>query len=288
MNLIVLIGLFLSFLTVLLNKPRPGCLGVFYIDWIERVQATRIWLKDAVSKNDPQLWSKLTGYLSFLFNPATNPRTILATMMRDGYIRQDPNDKEYQLGLKLVRLGEAAREQIDIRQEALPELQDLASRLDMLVNLVVPGDDEAIYIEQVYSRPRGPISMFTQIGARAPLHCTAVGKCILASMPEEIIDRLSEEGKLVAYTQNTITNSLRLREELDSVRRIGYAVDDEELQLGVRCVASPVCDALGNVIAAVSISSTTSSITPERFPELGALVSETAQRISMKIGCSTD
>ncbi|HOG46281.1 MAG TPA: IclR family transcriptional regulator [Anaerolineae bacterium] len=208
---------------------------------------------------------------------------LLATLLAHGYVRQDGERKAYRLGLHLLHIGEAARAQCDLRDEAMGCLEALARRSSELANLAIPSGNRAIYIAQAQAQRGHAIGMFTQLGAWVPLHCTAVGKAIIAHRPEAEVEHLIQEG-LPAHTANTITNPLRLRGELAEVRRRGYAIDDEERELGVRCIAGPVWDADGRLVAAISISGPSGRVTPERFAELGSLVSQAAQQLSERIG----
>ncbi len=210
---------------------------------------------------------------------------ILATMIRRGYVRQDRQSKVYRLGLHLLHVGEAAKAQYDLRDEAMGTLEALAHRTGEVANLVIPSGNRVIYIAQAQAPAQRAFGMFTQLGAWAPLHCTAVGKAMIAYWPEEELERVIEEG-MPAYTVNTITNPLRMRSELAEIRQRGYAIDDEERELGVRCIASPVWNADDQLVAAISISGPSGRITPERFAELGGIVRWAAAQLSERLGFS--
>jgi IclR family acetate operon transcriptional repressor len=126
--------------------------------------------------------------------------------------------------------------------------------------------------------------MFTQIGARVPLHCSGVGKAMLAYMPDARVQQLLGDKALPAFTVNTITNLLRMRQELARVRECGYAVDDEEREEGVRCVSAPIFQADGSVRAACSISGPSGRFPHSRLNELGLLVREAGLQISANLG----
>jgi DNA-binding IclR family transcriptional regulator len=208
---------------------------------------------------------------------------LLATLIAHSYVYQDQNDKTYSLGPALIRLGEAARSQIDIIAIARDQLNELAERVGELVNLVVLEGDQAMYVYQSQGRPDSVVRMFTRIGALVPLHCTGVGKAMLAHLPEDKREQVFEKG-FKAYTKNTITNELKLLSELEIIRERGYATDLEEREVGVHCVATPILDSTGQAIAAVSVSGPAGRVTADRLPELGALVRETAGWVSMKLG----
>jgi IclR family acetate operon transcriptional repressor len=215
-------------------------------------------------------------------HPSTVHR-ILQTMAEYNYVRQDSR-KVYHLGLAPLRLGAAVEEQLDIRKLAMDDLRALARQTGEMANLVLPSGNRVVYVAQVNPQTTRGIRMFTRIGAQVPLHCTAVGKCVLADFTEEEMDRFLQESTLSAHTEQTITDPGVLRRELDEVRSQGYAIDDREYDLGVRCVSSPIRDRTGAVAAAIGVSGSSGRITPDRFMDLGALVSDSAERVSRRLG----
>lgn len=214
---------------------------------------------------------------------ASTAHRLLATLIGLGYVREDARTKLYRLGLRLLRVGEAARAQLDLAEEAGTELTSLAERTQELSSLGVLGDDEVFIVSQYNSRHTSG-AMFTPAGATVPLHCTALGKCLLAYLPDTTIDRLMKEGRLTALTANTITNPLQLREELERVRRQGYSVDDEEREHGVRCIGAPLRDVTCHVVGAISISAPAGRAPADRLHELGLIVAESAGRVSKCLG----
>jgi IclR family acetate operon transcriptional repressor len=171
----------------------------------------------------------------------------------------------------------------------MQDLVALAREVQELANLVIPVGHEVTYIAQSNGRKgQGGIQMFTQLGARVPMYCTAVGKSILAHMPEEELNRILEEESLIAHTPYTITNVFQLREDLKTVRRTGYAIDNEEREIGVRCVACPVWDSTDRVIAAIGISGPSGRVTSELCEEYAPTVLATAQYISRQLGYKGD
>lgn len=215
---------------------------------------------------------------------APTTHRLLATLVARGYARQDRRRKVYRLGLNSLHIGEATRFQLDVRDESMDLLKELARRSGEMVNLVVPSANRAVYVEQVKAGDQNSMQMFTQLGAWVPLHCTAVGKAIMSRLSESEVERYLEQEGLPAYTANTITNPLRFHQELERVRECGYALDDEERELGVRCVASPIMDGRGAVIAAVSVSGPSGRVGVDRWPALGGLVRESAFNISRRMG----
>ena len=211
---------------------------------------------------------------------------LLTSMSYLEFIRQDPLSKQYLLGFKLVELGNSLLSQIDFRSEAKPLLMELAERVKETVHMVILDEQEVLYIDKV--EPIGNstgLRMASMLGSRIPAHCSAVGKVLLAFLPEERFEKIVAAKPLARKTTNTITDPVKLKTHLDQVRRNGYAFDNEENEIGIRCVAAPICDQRGEVIAAISISAPAIRIHSQLLVDsLKDQVVETALMISRKIG----
>ena len=215
---------------------------------------------------------------------------LLSTLAFLDYVRQDPETKKYNLGFKLVELGNRLLSQIDFRTEARPFLVDLAERTKETVHLVILDQKEVLYIDKVEASdyPTG-LRMVSMLGARIPAHCSAVGKVLLAALPEKKVERLARNTGIPKRTENTITDLEKLKAHLQIVKKNGYAFDNEENEIGVRCVAGPIRDQRGEVIAAISISVPASRVQPRILKTaLKDRVIETALNISRKIGYQGD
>ncbi len=211
---------------------------------------------------------------------------LLSSLSYFGYVRQDPKTRNYFLGLKLVELGNLLLSQLDLRKEAEPFLRDLAERTKETVHMVFLDRDEIVYIEKVElnHNPSG-LKMASRIGLRNPAHSCAVGKVLLSYLPEEELDRIIKEKGLPKRTENTITDPQVLKEHLKMIKVQGYAVDDEENERGIRCVAAPVLNEIGKPVAAISISGPAFRITKKMIQEtLRKEVMETALKISKRLG----
>ncbi len=211
---------------------------------------------------------------------------LLSSLSYFGYVRQDPKTRNYFLGLKLVELGNLLLSQLDLRKEAEPFLRDLAERTKETVHMVFLDRDEIVYIEKVElnHNPSG-LKMASRIGLRNPAHSCAVGKVLLSYLPEEELDRIIKEKGLPKRTENTITDPQVLKAHLKTIRAQGYAVDDEENERGIRCVAAPVLNETGKPVAAISISGPAFRITKKVIQEtLRKEVMETALKISKRLG----
>jgi DNA-binding IclR family transcriptional regulator len=207
---------------------------------------------------------------------------LLATLISRGYVKQDPETGKYALGLRAFLLGEAYRQQMDLRRVVHPALQRLAQTTGETANLVVMDREEAVYLDKAES-PQS-VRFFSRIGHRAPLYCTAVGKVLLAWLPpgeqEETLGRLT----LAPLTRNTITEAEALRQELQRVAAQGYALDREECEEGASCVAVPLRDHSGLVVAALGISAPTVRLTEAKREQLILLLQEEGRGLSQELG----
>ena len=218
--------------------------------------------------------------------PKGTTHRLLTSLAYFDYVRQGSMTKNYHLGFKLVELGDRLLNQIDLRTEAHPYLIELAERTKETVHMVILDRNEALYVDKVdTSEPAGGLRMVSVIGARIPTHCSAVGKVMLAFLPEERLVSIVQDKGLPRRTENTITDIEELKEHLQHIREQGYALDDEENEKGVKCVAAPIRDQNGNVAAAISISVPGIRIrTDTLLTTLKDQVIETAMKISKKLG----
>jgi DNA-binding IclR family transcriptional regulator len=191
---------------------------------------------------------------------------LLSTLLRRGYVRQNRETARYYLGAKLALIAEGVPRYTDLRQVAHPILQQLTDAANETSNLVVLEDTAAVYIDQVQCKQ--VVRLFTSIGNRVPLHCTGAGKVLLAFQPQPQRDATIDRLDFHTYTPKTIVSRSGLIAALEAIRRSGYALDEEEYDANVRCVAVPVADSAGNVIAAISISAPSMRLDRSRSIEL--------------------
>ncbi|MDN4523043.1 IclR family transcriptional regulator [Fictibacillus fluitans] len=211
---------------------------------------------------------------------------ILSTLVLYGYIEQDKETGRYKLGYKFLEVSSKLLESIDLRSEAKPFLQELEDETNEVVHLVVFDQGEVVYIEKLDGSET--LRMHSKVGKRAPMHCTSVGKAILASLPaSEVIDILDRKG-MPRHTDKTITNKDQFLEELNHVRQKGYALDLEENETGITCIAVPIYDHLGTVAGAVSISGPTLRMTDERLEQLKPRMQQIGKQISARLGYTNE
>lgn len=202
---------------------------------------------------------------------------LLTTLLRRGYVRQNPETSRYYTGAKLATLAEGRSRFNELRHRARPILRTLTDQTRETSNLVVLDDVMAVYIETVPS-PH-VVRMFTTIGNRVPLHATGAGKALLSWLPGDRRDTLIDRSELRAHTARTITERPSLRRALEEIRERGYAVDDEEYDEGVRCVAVAV-GPVGSPLAAISVSAPASRMTRQRCGELAPLLRRAANELA--------
>ncbi len=215
--------------------------------------------------------------------PPSTVLRFLNTLLTAGYVNQDPETLKYSLSIKLCRIGELVRSQISIRDIANPFIVHLSEKCRESSCLAIEEDMVVVYIDAV----EGPDSMLKtlqRIGKVAPMHCTGVGKLMLLNYDNIKIGKLIENKGLPALTQNTITTKEKLLNELRIIKEQGYALDNEECEIGARCIAAPVRDFTGKIIACVSISGPTSRLSMERINEIKDYVLDAAAGISKKMG----
>jgi len=208
---------------------------------------------------------------------------LLATLEAGGLVERDPQTRRYRLGVELIALAGLVVRHADLRVAARPALEALADRCRETVNLAIYHDDMAMNIEQFVPAER-QIRDIGWVGRRTPLHATSVGKVLLAYLPAEEAQAVVNALPLPALTSHTITNRQALYAELERVRRQGYALGLEELEVGLNSVAAPVRDHSSTVIAAVSVSGPAYRVTRASLPELASRVIETANSISRALG----
>ena len=220
---------------------------------------------------------------SHLGIPRNGAFRLLTSLRSCGYVEQDAETRKYWLGLKLFQLGNAVFGGQDIRRLAFPVLEKLRNRFQETVNLALLDGEQVLYVERIES-PRS-LRTATAIGTRAPLYCTSLGKAILAHLPPQQVETILSSGPLAARTGNTITDPQKLLAELELIRRRGYALDEEENMIGVRCVSAPIFDSLGTVLAAVSVSGPAQRIAEHIAQgEIASHVMNAARQISERLG----
>lgn len=220
---------------------------------------------------------KLTGY------PRSTTHRLLASMREVGLLDQDRERERYRLGIKLFTYGNIVLANMDLHREARPFAEALGRMTGHSVHLAVFGGEKAVVIHREEPAPGGytPLSLLEN----APVHCTSIGKAILAFQPDATVERIIANG-LTRYTDATITDPGRLLDQLAEVRARGYAVDNGEHQPGLRCIGAPIRDQFGRVFASISASAPALQSPAEREAGIAQMVIYHAEQISQRLGYS--
>jgi IclR family transcriptional regulator, KDG regulon repressor len=208
---------------------------------------------------------------------------ILTTLEKEGFLSKvTPRRSEYRLGPDILFLGNVAEMNLDLRSVARPVMVELVNRTRETCYLCVADRHQCLYVEKVECSQ--PVRIINAVGQRNPMHCTGVGKALLSGMDSEEIDQVIAARGLKVYTPNTITRPKRLMHELEAVRRTGVAFDNEELDLGIKCVAAPIKNTSGRVVASLSLSGPAQRFTPAAVQRLAEEVQAGAGEISRILG----
>jgi DNA-binding IclR family transcriptional regulator len=214
--------------------------------------------------------------------PKSTSHALLLTLERCGYAQRDPHGGRYRLGLRLYGLANVALSGISLCEQAAPFLRHLAEQTRSTVHMAVLEDGEAVLIEKVAPAGMPVPRIATWEGKRMGLHCTALGKALLTYVAESEMEKFVKKQGLLRHNENTVVSLTKLKDQCASIRRMGYSIDDEEEEIGVRCIGAPVFDGSQKVVAAVSIAGTTGQLS--EIGPFAALVKKTAGAISAHLG----
>lgn len=206
---------------------------------------------------------------------------ILLTLASKGYVVKN-KDNYYRLGMRLVDLCSFYLNSLQLKTEALPFLEELRNQTGLIVHLGSLDENEVVYLDKISSFNN--IRMYSQIGKRAYVHCTGLGKAMLSRMSREEVEEILAVKGLPMMTEYTCTDQKNFFDELDRTRARGYAVDEQENEAGIRCVAAPVFDYRGNVIAAVSATGFIDMFPKARIEAMSVYVKKCAESISRSMG----
>jgi IclR family KDG regulon transcriptional repressor len=215
---------------------------------------------------------------------AMNKTTIfrlLQTLARHGFVEK-VSERKYRLGMRVFEMGMAVMNSMDLRREALPILERLNEQTRETIHLTIREGFSVIYIDKLSSPEY--IVVQSRVGGRSPLHCTGAGKAVMAYLDENEVKRYVRQERLRRFTPNTITDPKELGRELERIRRQGYAIDNEEHYAGIACVAAPIFDHRGIVLASFSIAGPATRINASRLPELIRLTVGASRDISARLG----
>jgi IclR family KDG regulon transcriptional repressor len=219
--------------------------------------------------------ASITELAEFLGVDKGSASRLVATLALHGYAEKDEASRRYHLGPQVVSLSRSVLLRLPIREAAKPFLRQLMEETGECAHLAVPAQGRVLYIDQVESP--ATLRVNAQVGTMNPMHCTALGKALLTfgemDLPEE----------LPAFTPYTITDPENLRMHLETVTKQGYALDNEEFDTGVRCIAVPVFDFRGKCVGSIGISGPASRITPDRIADLAKVVVRIGKALSERM-----
>lgn len=207
---------------------------------------------------------------------------LLATLIYKGYVVQDLETNKYGITLKLFELGSKKVESMDLLGASKEYTKKLMESVNEVVHLVVRDGNEIVYIDKVEAN--NTIRMASRIGRRSPMYCTSVGKAILAHLPEKEVEEIWGSSRIEKLTDLTIIDLEDMKKELDKVRVKGYGIDNEENEIGVRCVGAPIFNRHGEIEGAISISGPTLRVKEKDVKEIAKEVMKYAKLISKELG----
>ena len=207
---------------------------------------------------------------------------LLSTLINKDYVTQDKETNRYKITFKLYELGNKRIEKMNILSASKLYSKKLMESVNEVVHLVVREGNKIVYIDKVEAN--NTIRMASSIGKRSPMYCTSVGKAILAYLPVQEVEEVWNISKVEKLTKYTITNFEDLKRELNMVKEKGYAIDNEENEMGVRCVGAPIFNRFGEIEGAISISGPAIRITDEKQETMANEVIKHANLISMELG----
>lgn len=206
---------------------------------------------------------------------------LAVTLVAEGMLEQNPDTGKYRLGIALFRLGSLVRRRMIVSNEARPLLRELREKVNETVHLAVLDGSEIMYVYNLESTQA--IRMRSDVGVRKPAYCTAEGQAILAFQGADVVERVIRDG-LEARTPQTITDGDKLKKVLEAIRQRGCAIEDEESEPGMRCIAAPIRNDGGEVVAAIGLAGPVSRLSKKAVAGFIPHVVETAAAISDRLG----
>ena len=211
--------------------------------------------------------------------PSSTTLRLINTLMNCGYANQDPNTLRYTLSLKFMEIGSLVSSQLSIRDIAHPYLVELSKKCKESVCLAIEQNMEVVYID-VIDGPDGMLKITQRIGKIAPIHSTGVGKLMLLNYYSSQIEHMIKTKGMAALTPNTITTKQELLNELKKIKNQGYALDNEECELGARCLSVGIKDYTGKIVAGISVSGPVTRMSMNYIEEIKDIVMDTSGKVS--------
>ncbi|MFW6264654.1 MAG: IclR family transcriptional regulator [Bacillota bacterium] len=241
------------------------------------IKAFKIF-ENLVEDGSPMTLSSISNNLKI--NISTVHR-LINTLVKLGYVEQD-NKGLYKIGISAYNMADIVIKNFDLKKIVHPFIKEIVDKCNETCNLVAFEDNQVVYLDQIESS--NMVRMFAKEGSRGDAYCTGSGKALLANLPEKELKNYYQSINFKKYTVNTITDANILKKELNKIRKQGYALDLEEKEIGVRCIAAPFFDGSGKLLGAISVSGPCSRITDDYLENtLIPLVRDTAIKITSKL-----
>lgn len=259
-----------------MKKDQPVKTGSSHIKSVDRA----ILLLEALAQEDTEMsLSQLSQKLGW---PKSTVHGLLATLRDYHYVDQSMENSSYRLGTRLFELGNRVARSWVIKDAARPVMLRLVKEFGETVQLGTEDDGEILYLDKLVAN--SVVSIMSEVGVRLPMHCSGLGKVLLAQKSPAQLKRIIARKGLPAMTKRTITTQAKLEKELERVRENGYAIDDGEIMDGLRCVAVPIWDGTGKVRYALSISGQARNIYGDRLEYIIDGLKQAAEEISYAMG----
>ncbi|MCP5072411.1 MAG: IclR family transcriptional regulator [Rhodobacteraceae bacterium] len=214
--------------------------------------------------------------------PPSSVHRILATLQKHSFVDFEPALQEWAVGIGAFRIGSAFLARSNLIETSQKIMRALMEETGETANLGIADCGDIVFISQVETH--NPIRAFFRSGTKSPMHASGIGKAMLAHMPERVVLAILESSGQPEFTPHTLTNASTLLGNLEMVSTCGYALDNEERYLGMRCIASPIFNARGEVVAGLSVSGPSARFAKARIGEIGPIVRLSADRVTMMIG----
>ena len=206
---------------------------------------------------------------------------LLSTLAARGYVAKTA-EGSYKIGLKLIEAVSCYINSLELQTEARPYLVQMTGELGLTSHLGILDKDQVVYIEKM--DVVSSVKMYSQIGLRMHAYCSSLGKCLLSNYSREELNGIMKDCSFIRFTKNTISSIEALHKEMTKVRKLGWAMDNEEFEIGHRCIGAPIYDYKGDIIAAVSASGPTNLLRNERIETVAGKVKEVAMELSRSMG----
>lgn len=214
--------------------------------------------------------------------PASSVHRILATLQKHGLVEFDEVSQEWSVGLEAFRIGNAYLQRTNLIEASHPVMRRLMEETGETANLAIADSGDVVFVSQVETH--NPIRAFFRPGTRGAMHCSGIGKALLASYTREEIEKILQKRGLPQFTEKTLTVPEALFKDLEDTKSRGYSFDDDERYDGMRCVAAVIYNAFGEAVAGISVSGPSTRFPNTQIPEIGSKVRSAAAEITTAIG----